>query len=351
MIKCYKMEQFDEYKDKGLTGLANVGNTCYLNSCMQVLSHTYELNNFLKEKKYEKYLNNKPDSVLLIEWDKLREMMWSQNCSVAPWGFVKAVQKISKIKNKELFSGYLQNDVQEFLLFMLDAFHTAISREVEMQITGKAKNDRDILAKSCYTMLQNTFSKEYSEIVRLFYGIHVSQIKRKENVETILSVRPEPFFVLSLPIPEDNKSCSLYDCFDEYCKAEMLEGENAWFNEESKAKEDVIKDITFWSLPQILIIDLKRWNFYGRKNNALIDFPIINADFTKHIKGYNKEDYIYDLYGVCNHMGGSNGGHYTAYVKNANNKWYEFNDISVKQIDDKQIVTNRAYCLFYRKKK
>jgi len=33
------------------------------------------------------------------------------------------------------------------------------------------------------------------------------------------------------------------------------------FNEETKLKQDVVKDITFWSLPQILIIDLKRWNF------------------------------------------------------------------------------------------
>ena len=37
------MTNFLNYKDKGLTGLANVGNTCYLNSCMQIISHTYEL--------------------------------------------------------------------------------------------------------------------------------------------------------------------------------------------------------------------------------------------------------------------------------------------------------------------
>ena len=71
-------EQFIEYHDKGITGLANVGNTCYVNSCIQCLSHTYELNNFLDSGTYQNRLNRKPDSVLLVEWDNLRKMMWKQ---------------------------------------------------------------------------------------------------------------------------------------------------------------------------------------------------------------------------------------------------------------------------------
>ena len=67
--------------------------------------------------------------------------------------------------------------------------------------------------------------------------------------------------------------------------------------------------------------------------------------------GYKKESYYYELYGVCNHSGGVLGGHYTSYVKNANGKWYHFNDTTVTEITDPtQIISPKAYCFFYRKK-
>ena len=40
----------ENYIGGGRTGLANIGNTCYLNSCIQIFSHTYELNDFLSDK-------------------------------------------------------------------------------------------------------------------------------------------------------------------------------------------------------------------------------------------------------------------------------------------------------------
>ena len=44
---------------------------------------------------------------------------------------------------------------------------------------------------------------------------------------------------------------------------------------------------------------------------------------SKYVTGYNPHTYHYELYGICNHMGGTFGGHYTAYIKNANNILYQ----------------------------
>ena len=76
-------------------------------------------------------------------------------------------------------------------------------------------------------------------------------------------------------------------------------------------------------------------------------------NLSKYVKGYDKNSYVYDLYGICNHSGGTWGGHYTAYVKNADNNWYHFNDTNVRKLNDNiehSLISTQAYCLFYQKK-
>ena len=156
--------------------------------------------------------------------------------------------------------------------------------------------------------------------------------------------------MIDLPIPQDKKEPSIIDCFDLYVEGETLTGENAWYNENKKEKQDVIKNIRYWSLPKLLVIDFKRFNQKGVKNQSLITFPLENLNLSKYVIGYKKETYTYDLYGVANHTGGTMGGHYFAYVKNANGKWYTFNDTSVSIINHTDnIISPKAYCLFYRK--
>ena len=337
------------YENKGLSGLANLGNTCFINSCMQILSHTYELNRFLDQKIFKNKLKNKFESALIVEWDDLRQLLWSSNCIISPGKFIKTIQGVSRLKKIDLFTGFSQNDLPEFLLFLIDCFHTSLSREIKMTISGNPENETDEIAIKCFEMIKNMYSKEYSEIWNLFYAIHVSEITHLETGEKI-NITPEPFFMIDLPIPENNKSPSLIDCFDHYVGGEILEGENGWRNEDTNETINIRKKIIFWSFPNILVIDFKRFNNNFQKNKILVTFPLENLDLSKYVIGYKKESYKYDLYGICNHSGNVMGGHYTSYVKNANGKWYHFNDTSVSEVaTTDSIITAKAYVLFYRK--
>jgi ubiquitin C-terminal hydrolase len=339
---------FEKYKNNGLSGLSNLGNTCFINSTMQIISHTYELNELLNSETFKNKIKNKYDSALLVEWDNLRQLLWKEQCVVSPGKFFKTIQKLAEIKNLDMFTGYSQNDLPEFLLFVINCFHNSVAREIKMTISGVSENETDNIAIKCFEMIKQTYSKEYSEIWNLFYAVHISEIISLDNGKQ-LSIKPEPFFIINLPIPTDNKSPTIIDCFDKYVEGEILDGDNAWYNEDINQKVDVKKKISFWSFPNILVIDFKRFNSRNQKNQILITFPLNNLDLSKYVIGYKKNSYNYELYGVCNHSGGVLGGHYSSYVKNANGKWYHFNDTSVSEINSDSLISPKAYCLFYRK--
>lgn len=339
--------EMNKYKNKGLSGLSNLGNTCFINSCMQILSHTYELNELLELGKYKNKLNNKYDSALLVEWDNLRKLLWTDNCIVSPGKFIKTVHKVAHLKNIQIFTGFAQNDVSEFLLFLIDCFHNSLSREINITITGKPENETDMLAVKCFEMIKNSYAKDYSEIWNLFYAVHVSAISRTDN-DAIISTTPEPYFMVDLPLPPNNKSPTLIDCIDHYVEGEIIENYKL---DETGEIVNIRKKIMFWSFPTILAIDLKRFNNKFQKNNVNISFQLDDLDLSPYVIGYKKDKYKYELYGVCNHSGGVLGGHYTANVKNANGKWYHYNDTVVSEIAAHDtIISPKAYVLFYRKK-
>ena len=342
------MNTFTKYSDQGLTGLSNLGNTCFINSTLQCLSNTYEFNDFM-DSVDQTTMKKTPETLLLLEWNSLRELMWKQNCKISPGRFLSNVQKVANIKDRQIFTGFAQNDLPEFMYFLFDCFDIALQKNVSMNIDGEPKNKMDELAIKCYTKMKQHFNNKYSFINKLFYGIDISIIQDK-NTKEILSETPNCNFLLSLPIPSI-KSPTLQDCLNLYTANEVMEGDNKWYDESDKTYKEVNKTVRFFNLPDILIIDLKRFGNNLRKNNVLINFPLYDLDLSKYIIGYNKDSYKYDLYAVANHSGGVMGGHYTAYCKNPNGKWYHYNDLNTSEISESKIVSQKAYVLFYRKKK
>ena len=133
-----------------------------------------------------------------------------------------------------------------------------------MKIRGNVITDKDKLASKCFEMMKQMYKNEYSEFLSMFYGIHVSNILTIQNNEIITST-PEPYNIISLPIPKMQTEITLYDCLNLYTEKEKMEGENAYYNEKTKQKEAAFKEIKFWSFPNILIIDLKRFSNSNKK--------------------------------------------------------------------------------------
>ena len=338
-----------KYENKGLSGLVNLGNTCYMNSAIQCLSNTLQLTDyFLSDKFLEDYDENNSKHILVKEWKRLLDGIWSSNCTISPNSFHRTIRYMAL--NNEFnsnFLGFAQNDTQEFLMLMIDTMHEALCKEVIIRISGTVVNETDKLALEAMKVWKTYFKDNYSVIINLFYGQLMSTV---EFENTVSSRNYDPCCYFSLSIPNNIENLNIYDCFDLYTSSEILDGDNMIKCEKTNEYKVAKKTIKVWNFPKILIIHLKRFSNNSNKNNKLVSFPINNMDLSKYCVGYDKFSSIYNLYGICNHEGSLNSGHYYAYCRNSNNKWYIYDDNNVREIENSSLISNNAYCLFYHKK-
>ena len=143
---------------------------------------------------------------------------------------------------------------------------------------------------------------------------------------------------------------NIYDCFEQLTKPERLDEQNEWYCPKCKQFQRANKKIDIYKTPNILIIQLKRFN-NRRKIDTTVDFPINNLDISKYVISKNNDELKYDLFAIGNHFGSMGVGHYIAYCKNHfDNVWYEFNDSSVSTVNESHLISSSAYTLFYKRK-
>ena len=133
------------------TGLANLGNTCFLNSVIQVLCHTPEIVEILDDvPMITPSISANMDHLLAYEFKQLIKLMLERNQTVAPHRFLQVVQIVSTKKGNDIFSGYSQNDVSEFLLFLFDSIHSYLAKPAQVSIKGNPETLIDDIALKCY---------------------------------------------------------------------------------------------------------------------------------------------------------------------------------------------------------
>ena len=158
-------------------------------------------------------------------------------------------------------------------------------------------------------------------------------------------------------------SISIYDCFNSFRTEELLSLENTIHCSNCKTNEQIFKKLDIFKPPLYLIIQIKRFRYQNSsslfdfsninqsKNDTLVDFPLDNLDLRDYVVDKeHKAEAIYDLVAVAQHVGQLNAGHYTSICRVTGNKWYKFNDDKVKEVSKKEVVSNEAYILFYKKK-
>lgn len=400
-------------KVPGISGLANIGNTCYMNSAIQCLSacrlfSTYLINRKFHQNLYNncektiynsKYEDSKDEiSISLSELQQLYKSsitynlsilideMWKGNQLITPKTFKEAIGRKNKI-----FAGYSQNDSQEFVSFVIDAIHDELKQNVKIDFSKLPKEmlefayvkteydkiyeeltdsneRRDILNKynayrNKYYNLSVTYdymvdwskyvSKNDSIINDIFTGTLKTEIKCSScnNISRIF----EPYNMLSLGI-SNKEFRDIYECIDEYVSIETLTDKNQYQCKYCNKLVDATKKTELWDSPPVLIIQLKRFSNdcgHTSKVNTKIKYPIKDLCLEKYYTDTHKPNNKYNLFGVVQHSGSLNGGHYIANTKNSiNDKWYNYNDSTVhyippEDLDYRLYDEMDSYILFY----
>ncbi|RDX81236.1 Ubiquitin carboxyl-terminal hydrolase 8, partial [Mucuna pruriens] len=182
----------------GLTGLQNLGNTCFMNSSLQCLAHTpklvdYFLEDYVKEINHDNPLGMNGE--IALAFGELLRKLWAPGASpVAPRIFKSKLARFAP-----QFSGFNQHDSQELLAFLLDGLHEDLNRVkckpyIEVK-DGDGRPDEDVADEYWH----NHLARNDSVIVDVCQGQYkstlVCPVCRK------VSVTFDPFMYLSLPLP------------------------------------------------------------------------------------------------------------------------------------------------------
>nr|GMC59631.1 ubiquitin carboxyl-terminal hydrolase 5 [Ipomoea batatas]GME14812.1 ubiquitin carboxyl-terminal hydrolase 5 [Ipomoea batatas] len=181
----------------GLTGLLNLGNTCFMNSAIQCLVHTPEFARYFREDYYQEINKQNPlgmvGELALAFGDLLRKLWAPGRTPVAPRPFKTKLARFAP-----QFSGYNQHDSQELLAFLLDGLHEDLNRVKHKPYIKSKDADGRPDEEVADEYWANHIARNDSIIVDVCQGQYKSTLVCP--VCNKVSVTFDPFMYLSLPL-------------------------------------------------------------------------------------------------------------------------------------------------------
>ncbi|THC95400.1 hypothetical protein EYZ11_005124 [Aspergillus tanneri] len=196
-------------KPRGNTGLSNLGNTCYMNSALQCVRCVEELSYYFLNDVYKQDLN--PSNPLAHNGEvakayaNLLRLIYdvAGQSSFAPRQLKNTIGRYGPA-----FSGYSQQDSQEFLLFLLDGLQEDLNRIQKKPYiekpdsTDEMVHDKAALAEFANKCWDIYKARNDSVITDLFAGMYKSTLHCPECDK--VSIIFDPFNNLTLQLPIEN---------------------------------------------------------------------------------------------------------------------------------------------------
>lgn len=344
-------ELASENPKKGQIGLANLGNTCYLNAILQALRHVPDLTVF-----FHKYSDtwihegDNKNALLCKAYKELATGLWSGIAPgyMRPAGFLHHFRAALRGTMVEHMIAPHPHDSHEALVFLLDQLHEGMKKPLEMEITL----EESAPAYKALLTWKRDVAPHYSPIVDYFFGLMEVSVTCTDCKN--VSCRYEPFNMLKVGFP-DPKAATMEQCIDYEFQGEPLdEYECDSCKANQKPRGPAVIQRRIWQLPKNLIVVLKRFNPNGSKCHANFTGEQ-EQTFTKWFADTSPEasrTANYKLQSIIDHHGHAGGGHYTAQVKSpVTSQWNMYDDETVSVIRDGKSAHfgQMNYVLFYKK--
>lgn len=243
---------------QALVGLKNLGNTCYMNACIQCLSHTFELSSVFR--RIEDSDLNKTSvvgsrGVLATEFANLIRRMWSSppNSVQVPNSLKKQIGKLN-----ETFAGFAQQDSQELLRFLLDGLHEDLNRVRQKPKWYELEDiDGESDEQKAERYWQYNIERNSSPVGDLFAGQLMSELVCGQCQRR--STCFDPCWDVSVQLDARASACRLETCLDAFVAPEILKGDDSIYCARCKKLTPQRKKLAFSRLPRVLVVHLKRF--------------------------------------------------------------------------------------------